>query len=69
MHGTVRWFSPAKGYGFLAPDDGGDDVFVRLEPGAAALVPGAAVTFRVVDGADGPEARHVSLGHLPDDEV
>ena len=67
MHGTVRWFNAAKGYGFLAPDDGGDDVFVRLETGA--LDPGEPVTFRVVEGADGPEARHVSRGHLPDDEA
>lgn len=68
MHGTVRWFSPAKGYGFLAPADGGEDVFVHLAPGEAPLDRDAAVTFAVVQGPDGPEARHVRAGHLPDDE-
>ncbi|MGH6720183.1 MAG: cold-shock protein [Alphaproteobacteria bacterium] len=68
MHGTVRWFNPAKGYGFLAPADGGEDVFVRPDPGNPPLHPGAAVTFSIVQGPDGPEARHVVPGHLPDDE-
>ncbi|MEX2647763.1 MAG: cold-shock protein [Alphaproteobacteria bacterium] len=73
MHGTIRWFNRAKAYGFIAPDDGGDDVFVRLDEAEraalGALAPGDPVTFRVVQGSRGPEARYLALGHLPDDDM
>ncbi len=73
MHGTIRWFSRAKAYGFIAPDDGGDDVFVRLDEverqAFAGLGPGDPVTFKVVQGGQGPEARYLALGHLPDDDM
>ncbi|MBM3585549.1 MAG: hypothetical protein FJX36_14355 [Alphaproteobacteria bacterium] len=68
MHGTLKWRRPAKGYGYIAPADGGDDVFVRLD-GGATLALGEALTFRVVDGPLGPEARHVVRGHVPDDDM
>jgi CspA family cold shock protein len=59
--GTVKWFSAEKGYGFIAPDDGGPDVFVHHSaiPGTGSLTEGARVEFDVVEGANGLEARDV----------
>jgi CspA family cold shock protein len=61
--GTVKWFNDAKGYGFIAPADGGKDVFVHHSAiagdGFKSLAEGASVTFEVVDGAKGPEAASV----------
>jgi CspA family cold shock protein len=49
--GTVKWFNVSKGYGFIAPDGGGNDVFVHLKavqkPGFNGLVEGAKVDFDV----------------------
>jgi cold shock protein len=53
--GHVRWYSDEKGYGFLAPDDGGEDVFVRYSAiegdGFRSLAEGQRVSF--VTGSDG----------------
>lgn len=59
--GTVKWFSAEKGYGFIAPDDGGPDVFVHHSaiPGTGSLTEGARVEFEVVEGANGLEAEYV----------
>lgn len=58
--GAVRWFSDEKGYGFIAPDDGSEDVFVRFSAiagdGFRALEAGQRVRFRVVNDARGPRA-------------
>ncbi|GAB6939632.1 cold-shock protein [Isoptericola variabilis] len=62
--GTVSWFDDVKGFGFIAPDAGGGDVFVHvnaLGPGLTGLSEGARVTFDVVDGDKGPNARDVRL--------
>jgi cold shock protein len=56
--GTVKWFSAEKGYGFITPDGGGPDVFVRFSAIAAegllSLAEGARVEFEVEEGAEGP---------------
>ena len=61
--GTVKWFNDAKGYGFIAPDDGGKDVFVHFSAisgdGFRTLAEGAKVEFEVREGTKGPEAANV----------
>ena len=62
--GTVSWYDDTKGFGFVAPDSGGDDVFVHvsaLGSGLTELSEGARVTYDVVDGDKGPNARNVQL--------
>lgn len=61
--GTVKWFNASKGYGFIAPDDGSDDLFVhhseiRTE-GYASLDEGQNVDFEVGQGKKGPCATNV----------
>lgn len=59
--GTVKWYEPAKGYGFALPDGGGSEVFVH----SSAIVTGGVVTagqrvaFLVGEGERGPQAEHV----------
>ncbi len=63
VSGTVRWFSDEKGYGFLAPDTGDDDVFVRYSAiegdGFRSLGAGQRVTFVLGDDGRGPRASSV----------
>jgi CspA family cold shock protein len=61
--GTVKWFNSAKGFGFINPDDGGDDLFVHhseiKSDGYASLDEGQAVDFEVGQGKKGPCATNV----------
>src|SRR5690606_3573596 len=66
--GKVKWFDPEKGFGFIAPSDGGEDVHVRvsaLPPGVTTLKPGQKVEFGVADGRRGPQALQVQLVEAP----
>jgi cold shock protein len=55
--GTVKWFNTTKGFGFIAPDDGGKDVFVHVSAVEASGLTGLAdnqkVSFELQDGRDG----------------
>lgn len=63
IKGTVKWFSAPKGYGFIAPEDGGNDVFVHYSEiqmtGYAELNEGDVVEFTVEDSPKGPQAVNV----------
>lgn len=58
--GTVKWFNPTKGYGFIQPDAGGSDVFVHVSAVEAAGLSGLnddqKVTYEVETGRNGREA-------------
>jgi cold shock protein len=63
--GTVKWFSDEKGYGFISPDDGGEDLFVHhtgiTGGGFKTLDEGAKVTYEATQGRKGMQADNVSL--------
>ena len=63
IRGTVKWFNVVKGYGFLTPDDGSQDVFLHLTvlrtAGYERLGPGATVECEAVKGAKGMQVLHV----------
>jgi cold shock protein len=61
--GTVKWFSNDKGYGFITPDDGSNDVFVHFSSiegdGYRSLEEGAKVEYETEQGPKGPSATGV----------
>lgn len=64
--GTVKWFNADKGYGFIAPDDGGKDVFVHVSAvkrsGIEELQENQKVAFELEEGRDGrPMAGDISV--------
>ena len=61
--GTVKWFNDSKGFGFITPDDGGDDLFAHfsaiVEAGYKSLKEGQRVSFEVTEGAKGKQASNI----------
>ena len=61
--GTTKWFNESKGFGFITPDDGGEDLFVHHSEiktdGYASLNEGQKVEFVVGEGKKGPCATNV----------
>lgn len=65
MLGQVKWFNAAKGFGFIKPQDGSEDVFVHFKSiraeGFKTLLEGDKVEYTPAKGAKGMEARDVSV--------
>ncbi|KOG08812.1 cold-shock protein [Streptomyces sp. NPDC087908] len=64
--GTVKWFNSEKGFGFIAQDGGGPDVFAHYSNisgnGYRELTEGEAVTFDITQGQKGPQAENIVRG-------
>jgi len=60
VHGTVKWFNPQKGFGFIQPQDGGADVFVHISAvqhaGLSTLNDGQLISFDLEQGRQGKKS-------------
>ncbi|MCA1713473.1 MAG: cold-shock protein [Actinobacteria bacterium] len=61
--GTTKWFNADKGFGFITPDEGGEDLFVHFSAiqmqGYKSLQEGQRVSFEITQGQKGPQASNV----------
>ncbi len=66
--GTVKWFSNSKGYGFISPDEGGEDVFAHFSAiqmdGYKTLNEGQKVQFEITEGPKGLQAANIKAADL-----
>ena len=62
-NGTVKWFNDSKGFGFITPEAGGEDLFAHFSAiqssGFKTLTEGQRVTFDVTAGQKGPQAANI----------
>lgn len=67
--GTVKWFNASKGYGFISPTTGGDDVFAHFSEiqmdGYKTLREGQEVEFEIQHGPKGPQASNIRAAQTP----
>jgi CspA family cold shock protein len=63
--GSVKWFNDAKGFGFITPEDGGEDLFAHFSAiqsqGFKSLAEGQRVTFDVTNGPKGKQASNIQI--------
>lgn len=63
VSGTVKWFNDSKGFGFITPESGGDDLFAHFSAisgsGFKTLKEGQKVSFEVTQGQKGPQASNI----------
>jgi len=63
--GTVKWFNDEKGFGFISPDDGGDDLFAHFSAininGFKSLKEGQKISFDVAQGPKGRQAANIQV--------
>eukprot|EP01041_Mallomonas_annulata_P030735 gene30735-52926_t len=66
--GTVKWFNDAKGFGFIKPDDGGEDLFAHFSAinmgGFKSLKEGQKVSFEITDGKKGKQAGNIQSAEI-----
>lgn len=72
--GEVKWFNNAKGWGFIVPEGGGEDIFVHFSAihgtGYKTLIPGQTVSYEVVNGDRGLHASNVvALAETVEEEM
>lgn len=66
-NGTIKWFNNEKGFGFITPEEGGNDVFVHFRQvntsgfGRVELNEGQKVSFEIGEGQKGPQAENVTI--------
>jgi CspA family cold shock protein len=63
--GTVKWFNPAKGFGFIEPEEGGNDVFVHIsavkEAGIGTLLEGQKISYELQEDKGRVSARNLEV--------